>query len=60
MTDWASLAGRFRMDLFCGLFMAKSSEGLTVSAEALLALGARGIELGLCLYDRIEPETSRD
>jgi hypothetical protein len=24
---WASLASRFRMDIFCGLFMANSSEG---------------------------------
>jgi hypothetical protein len=52
---WASLASRFRLDLFCGLFMEKSSEGLTLSPEALLALGARKIELSLCLYDPIKP-----
>ena len=52
---WASLAARFRMDLFCGLFMANSNEGLTLSPEALLALGTRHIELALCLYDLIKP-----
>lgn len=51
---WASLATRFRLDLFCGLFMAKSSEGLTLLPEALLALGTRQIELALCLYDPVE------
>jgi hypothetical protein len=52
---WASLAERFRMDLFCGLFMAKSGEGFTLSPEALLALGSRRIELGICLYGPITP-----
>jgi len=52
---WASLASRFRMDIFCGLFMAKSSEGFDLSPEALLALGTRQIKLALCLYDPIKP-----
>jgi Domain of unknown function (DUF4279) len=47
---WASLASRFRVDLFCGLFMSKSSEGFTLSPQALLALGSRRIEFDLCLY----------
>jgi len=47
---WASLAKRFRLDIFCGLFMAKTGEGLSLSPEALLALGTRQIELDLCLY----------
>jgi hypothetical protein len=56
---WVSLANRFRMDLFSGLFMAKSNEGLTLLPEALLALGSRRIELGLCLYGPItQPPSS--
>jgi hypothetical protein len=52
---WASLSARFRMDIFCGLFMAKNNEGLSLSPEVLLALGQRRIELGLDLYDPPEP-----
>jgi hypothetical protein len=52
---WNFLANRFQMDLFCGLFMAKSGEGFMLSPEALLALGSRRIELGLCLYGPITP-----
>jgi hypothetical protein len=52
---WVSLANRFRMDVFCGLFMAKSGEGFTLSPEALLALGSRRIEFDLCLYAPITP-----
>jgi hypothetical protein len=52
---WASLANRFRIDVFCGLFMAKSGEGFTLSPEALLALGSRRIEFDLCLYAPITP-----
>ena len=47
---WQSLA-RFRPDLFCGLFMGSSNDGFSLSPRALLALGQRGIELGLDIYD---------
>lgn len=47
---WRSLA-RFQPDLFCGLFMGSSNDGLRLSPEALLALGQRGIALGLDIYD---------
>jgi len=42
------------MDLSCGLFMAKSSEGLSLSPEALSALGTRHIELAICIDDPID------
>ena len=47
---WSSIAERFRLDLFCGLFMHGSNEGAVVSAASLAALGQRGIELGLDIY----------
>ena len=54
MTDdlgaWQSLTRKYHADLFCGLFMRGSDEGLTIFARHLAALGSRGIELGLCLY----------
>ncbi|ARQ91713.1 MULTISPECIES: DUF4279 domain-containing protein [Stenotrophomonas] len=50
---WESLA-RFRPDLFCGLFMGSSDGGVSLSPRALLALGQRGIELGLDIYEAEE------
>ena len=48
---WSDLRSRFEIDLFCGIFMGGSNDGLSLSAEALLALGSRGIVLGLDIYD---------
>lgn len=48
---WAALARRFRVDLFCGLFMKSTNEGATLSPETLAALGNRGIKLSLDVYD---------
>lgn len=47
---WQALARRYRMDLFCGLFMGGENEGLAISAGSLVALGQRGIELALDVY----------
>ncbi|WP_313317254.1 DUF4279 domain-containing protein [Stenotrophomonas sp.] len=47
---WESLA-RFQPDLFCGLFMGSSNDGLPLSAKALLFLGQRGVALELDIYD---------
>jgi hypothetical protein len=48
---WASLSREFRMDLFCGLFMARGHDGVSLSPEALVALGSRGVKLALDIYD---------
>ena len=48
---WKSLAAEYEMDLFCGLFMNESNEGMEISPKALKALGDRGIMLSLDIYD---------
>jgi hypothetical protein len=54
MTDdlavWKTLATRFEIDLFCGLFLAAGNEGLSLSPQSLTALGERGVELSLDIY----------
>ena len=50
LSVWASLS-HYEPDLFCGIFMKSSNDGLPLSAKALLALGQRGIALGLDIYD---------
>jgi hypothetical protein len=62
MTDdlsvWKRITKRFRVDLFCGLWLTGCDNGMTLSPESLAALGERGIELGLCIYTDDEDETS--
>jgi hypothetical protein len=48
---WNWIAERYELDLFCGVFMKESNEGLSISPQSLAALGLRHIELGLDIYD---------
>ena len=50
LTVWADLSARFKIDLFVGLEMKETNEGLSISPETLRKLGERGIELGLDIY----------
>ncbi len=50
LSVWERLSSRFRIDLFVGLFMEGSNEGMEISAESLKMLGDRGIVLGLDIY----------
>jgi hypothetical protein len=47
---WSKIGEQFDMDFFCGLFMGKSNEGLSLSPNTLAAIGLRGIELDLDIY----------
>jgi hypothetical protein len=47
---WVQLRQRFRVDLFCGIFLDREIEGLSIDASLLEALGSRGIELSLDIY----------
>jgi len=56
---WRSIVEKHQIDLYCGLFLGGSNEGMTLSAQSLAALGERGIEMGLDIYSgRDEDETS--
>lgn len=57
---WARLSQAFRLDLFCGLFMDRSNEGLALSPSTLAALGSRGIELSFDVYGPVEEDTITD
>ena len=46
LSFWKPLTGEFSADLFCGLFMQQTNEGLELWAQTLAALGNRGIKLG--------------
>jgi hypothetical protein len=46
---WSALS-HFQPNMFCGIFMGSSNDGLILSAKALQALGERGIALELDVY----------
>lgn len=50
LTAWRWLGERFDVRLFCGWFMSRLNEGLTMSPATLGLLGERGIRLDLDLY----------
>ncbi len=51
---WKEIKNKYSIDLFCGIFMETSNEGMEISPETLLELGKRGILLGLDIYDGAE------
>jgi hypothetical protein len=42
---WKDLTMRFQADVYCGLFMRESNEGLRLAPDTLLALASRGLVL---------------
>lgn len=48
---WEEICRNFSVDLFCGLFMGSGNDGISLSSKHLLALGERGIEITLDIYD---------
>lgn len=47
---WKEISGRYKCDLFCGLFMAEMNEGATLNPNVLSMLGDRGVFLALDIY----------
>ena len=47
---WRTIGQRYKVDLFCGLFMKTGNEGLLLSPGSLYALGVRQIEIGFDIY----------
>ena len=53
---WRRLAGRFRGNIFAGLFLSGFNEGLSLSPTTLQAIGQRGLVLDLDIYGGDEQE----
>ncbi len=50
LSVWRRIADVCKIDLFCGLFMGDTNDGLILSPTSLTALGERHIELQLDIY----------
>jgi len=51
---WLDISKRFAGELFVGLFLGSSNEGVPVSRETLREIVARGLGLGLDVYGATE------
>jgi len=51
MSIWKNLSSKYDIDLFCGLFMEVSNEGMIILPSSLKLLGERGVQLSLDIYD---------
>ena len=58
IADWNTVGSRCEMDLFCGLFMEDTNEGLPISVDSLYELCKRGVRLDFDIYGVI-PDSSR-
>ena len=53
---WQDIAAKHKIDLFCGIFMGDTNDGVILAPQSLLALGKRHIELQLDIYAPDEDE----
>lgn len=47
---WRDLNARYPGDLFCGLFLEESNEGISLKPQTSLAIGQRGLVIGFDIY----------
>lgn len=47
---WQSITRKYQTNLFCGLFMSETNDGLSISPQSLAFLAERGIELWFDIY----------
>jgi hypothetical protein len=51
LESWKSIATKYKVGLFCGIFLRGSNEGLAITPQSLTALGLRQIALALDIYE---------
>ncbi|MEX8502909.1 MAG: DUF4279 domain-containing protein [Leptothrix ochracea] len=57
LSVWKRLNAEFQVDLFVGLFMEETNEGLSLSPECAGELASRGIEIGFDIYATVREVT---
>ena len=50
MKMWEALAARYKVDIYCGLFLATHNRGFGLSAEIAKMLSDRRLEIGFDIY----------
>lgn len=47
---WASINEKYKVDIFCGMFMEAENRGFSISVKTLKRLASLGIEVGFDIY----------
>jgi hypothetical protein len=47
---WAFLTSTYTVDIFCGLFLATTNRGFSITADISALLSDRGIDIGFDLH----------
>ena len=47
---WRQVSSKYRVDLFCGLFLERPNRGVTLRAETMVQLAARNLSIGFDIY----------
>lgn len=55
---WKTLVEQFDVDIFCGLFMQASNDGMTLGPDVMALLGERGIHLALDIYSASDDDVT--
>jgi hypothetical protein len=55
---WKLLIQRFEVDIYCGLFMQGSNDGLSLAPDVMALLGERGIHIGFEIYSDIDDDVT--
>ena len=55
---WRDLSAHFEADIFCGLFLDRTNEGIDLRPETLVMVGSRGLVLNFDIYEN--PESDGD
>jgi hypothetical protein len=55
---WNDLTKQHRADLFCGLFLTESNQGLVLTPDTMAAIAQRGLKLSLDIYGSSDADES--
>ena len=47
---WLDLTSNYHADIFCGVFMSSSNDGISLGSKTMLLLGERGLTIGFDIY----------
>lgn len=53
---WRNFARRYGGDIYTGVFLSQSNEGLSISPLTLNSIGVRGLEFGLDIYSNTDDD----
>ena len=56
MQIWKSLATKYDGDLYCGVWLSESNQGMELSPGLMARLGERGLRLGLDIYAKADED----